>query len=303
MKVPHVLPYQGSKRKLANQILDLVDFKINTLYEPFAGSAAITIAAANIALAEKYIFGDKLEVISDLWELIINDPIAISQKYTAIWNNQLDDPTGYYYDIRSQFNESHDPCLFLYLAARCVKNAVRFNSSGEFNQGMDKRRLGTNPDKMTKEILKVSELLKHKTEIRKGDFSEIIKDALPSDLVYMDPPWQGTSNKANPRYAHLLDLDELIATFEDLNKRQIPYMVSFDGVCGDKSYGKDLPEHLKMKKLLLNAGRSTQSTLLGGNSITLESLYLSEAFLDKSNFNDHVSKTLSMSNPQLELVV
>lgn len=303
MKIPHVLPYQGSKRKLANQILDLVEFKINTLYEPFAGSAAITIAAANMGLAEKYIFGDKLEVISDLWDLIINNPVEISQKYKTIWNNQLDDPTSYYYDVRSQFNKSHDPCLFLYLAARCVKNAVRFNSSGEFNQGMDKRRLGTNPDKMTKEILKVSELLKNKSELRKGDFSEIIKDASPSDLVYMDPPWQGTSNKSNPRYAHLLDLDELIANFEDLNKRQIPYMVSFDGVCGDKSYGKDLPEHLKMKKLLLNAGRSTQSTLLGGNSITLESLYLSEAFLDKSNFNDHASKTLLMSNPQFELVV
>lgn len=303
MKVPHVLPYQGSKRKLANQILDLIDFKVNVLYEPFAGSAAITIAAANMGLAEKYIFGDKLEVISDLWDLIINNPVEISQKYKTIWNNQLDDPTTYYYDIRSQFNKSHDPCLFLYLAARCVKNAVRFNSSGEFNQGMDKRRLGTNPDKITQEIFKISELLKGNAELRKGDFSEIIKDASPNDLVYMDPPWQGTSNKSNPRYAHLLNLDELIANFEDLNKRAIPYMVSFDGVCGDKSYGKDLPEHLKMKKLLLNAGRSTQSTLLGGNSITLESLYLSEAFLERSNSNDHASKSLSMSNPQLELVV
>lgn len=283
MKIPHVLPYQGSKRKLANQILDLVDFEFDTLYEPFAGSSAITIASAYMNLGKRYIFGDKLEVISDLWKEVIENPVELSEKYRTIWNGQLEDPTEYYYHIRAEFNKSHDPCLFLYLAARCVKNAIRFNTLGEFNQGMDKRRLGTHPDKMEKQIIEVSNLLKNRSELRKGDFSEIIKDASSNDLIYMDPPWQGTSNKSNPRYAFLLNLDELIASFEDLNKRNVPYMVSFDGVCGDKSYGKDLPEHLKMKKLLLNAGRSTQSTLLGRSSITLESLYLSEAFLDRSN--------------------
>ena len=303
MKIPHVLPYQGSKRKLADQILRLVDFKVDTLYEPFAGSAAITIAAANKNKKKKYILGDKLEVISDLWEEVINNPHDVIEKYTSIWNSQLSDPTNYYYEIRNQFNQSHDPCQFLYLAARCVKNAVRFNTSGEFNQGMDKRRLGTHPDKMAKEIIRVSELLKSKSELRKGDFSKIIKDASANDLVYMDPPWQGTSNKTNPRYAFLLNLDELIANFEELNKRNVPYMVSFDGVCGDKTYGQDLPKHLKMKKLLLNAGRSTQSTLLGGNSVTLESLYLSEAFLNKSSSKGDVSDTLLRLDPQLQLVV
>lgn len=285
MKTPHVLPYQGSKRKLADQILSLVNFKVEKLYEPFAGSAAITIAASNMNLANKYIFGDKLEVISDLWQMVIDHPSIISEEYRIIWERQLSDPTNYYYEIREKFNSSHSPSLFLYLAARCVKNAIRFNHSGGFNQGMDKRRLGTHPNKMIKEIYSVSELLINKSEVRKGDFSKIIKDASENDLIYMDPPWQGTSHKSNPRYAHLLNLEELIASFEDLNKRNIPYMVSFDGICGDKTYGKDLPKHLNMKKLLLNAGRSTQSTLLGGNSITLESLYLSEAFIEKSNYH------------------
>ena len=58
-----------------------------------------------------------------------------------------------------------------------------------------------------------------------------------------------------------------------------------------------------MKKLLLNAGRSTQSTLLGGNSVTLESLYLSEAFLNKSSSKGDVSDTLLRLDPQLQLVV
>lgn len=278
IRVPHLLPYQGSKRKLANKILSYVDFKVNKLYEPFAGSAALTLAAANSGIAEKYIFGDKLEVLSDLWELVVNDPNQLANDYEKIWRNQLDNPNEYYNMIRKKFNENHEPSLFLYLAARCVKNAIRFNSLGEFNQGMDKRRLGTRPEKMKKEILLASSLLKNKCEIRKGDFREIIKDASSNDLIYMDPPWQGTSKKTNPRYAFLLDLNEFIESIEDLNNRNVPFIISFDGVCGDKKYGKDLPKHLELTKLVLDAGRSTQSTLLGENSVTLESLYLSKHF-------------------------
>lgn len=292
MSAPHVLPYQGSKRKLAPQILDLISFPVSRFYEPFAGSAAVTIAAAQKCLAEEYIIGDKLEPLSELWEMIVNEPHIISEQYTSIWNAQLDDPYQYYFEIRKRFNENPKAAEFLYLAARCVKNAIRFNSSGEFNQGVDKRRLGTKPTKMSKSIYEVSGILKNMTTVRRGDFREIIEDATSSDLVYMDPPWQGTSNKSNPRYAFLLNMDDLISGFEDLNKRDVPYMISFDGTSGDKEYGKDLPNHLGLKKLSLNAGRSAQATLLGKDSLTMESLYLSPAFEAKTNLFDLKESTV-----------
>ena len=46
MKLPHPIPYQGSKRNLADQILRLFPEQFESLIEPFAGSAAITIASA-----------------------------------------------------------------------------------------------------------------------------------------------------------------------------------------------------------------------------------------------------------------
>lgn len=292
MTKPHVLPYQGSKRKLAPQILDLIEFPVDRFYEPFAGSAAVTIAAAQQGLAQEYVIGDKLESLCELWEMIIYQPDLIAEQYKTLWNAQLDDPYEYYFEVRNQFNQQPAAAKFLYLAARCVKNAIRFNNSGEFNQGVDKRRLGTKPEKMSKSIQDVNSLLHDKTLVRSGDFKEIIKDATVDDLIYMDPPWQGTSNKTNPRYAFLLDLDELIHSFEDLNRREVPYIISFDGVCGDKAYGKDLPEHLGLKKLLLNAGRSTQATLLGKNDITMESLYLSPAFITKTSAHSELIDTV-----------
>lgn len=283
MSVPHVIPYQGSKRKLAPQILNYVQHEVKgTVYEPFAGSAAITLAAAASEIGSNYVIGDKFSPLIDLWELIIDKPDYVAENYLKIWNAQLNDPKGYFLEIREKFNESHDPVQFLYLVARCVKNAIRFNANGEFNQSADNRRLGMKPEKVSKESYAISQMLKGKTRTIAGDFMEVLKNAGPDDLVYMDPPWQGTSLKKDPRYAYLLDLDELVSGLDELNKRAVPYLLSFDGTCGDKSYGKELPKFLQLKKVGLNAGRSSQAILLGRDDVTIESLYISPAMVEKN---------------------
>lgn len=283
MRVPHVIPYQGSKRKLAPQILSYIQHEVTgTLYEPFAGSAAITLAAAASKIGSSYVIGDKFSPLVDLWELIINEPNYVAENYTQIWNAQLDDPRGHYIDIRNQFNKVQDPVQFLYLVARCVKNAIRFNSDGGFNQSADNRRLGMKPDKVHKESLAISSILRGKTTAVAGDFMTILEGAGPDDLVYMDPPWQGTSLKTNTRYAHLLDLDTLIEGLNNLNERRVPYLLSFDGTCGDKSYGKDLPSFLQLEKIDLHAGRSSQAILLGRDDVTVESLYISPSLAEKN---------------------
>jgi len=283
MSVPHVIPYQGSKRKLAPQILDYVQHEVKgTVYEPFAGSAAITLAAAASEIGNSYVIGDKFAPLIDLWELIINNPDYVADNYSKIWNAQLDDPKSYFLEIRKQFNEAQDPIQFLYLVARCVKNAIRFNANGEFNQSADNRRLGMKPEKVSRESHAISSILKGKASVIAGDFMEILKNAGPDDLVYMDPPWQGTSLKKDPRYAYLLDLDELVNGLAQLNERNVPYLLSFDGTCGDKSYGKELPEFLQLEKVGLNAGRSSQAILLGRDDVTIESLYISPAMSYKN---------------------
>lgn len=296
-KAPHVIPYQGSKRKLAGEILSYMNFEIDTLYEPFVGSGAITLAAAANQKAKKFVVADKLEPLTELWQLIINNHETLIEKYSKRWNEQLSDPATYYKKVRDDFNKNKSPSDLLYLVARCVKNAVRFNSSGEFNQGPDNRRLGLKPDKLKREATLMSKLLKDRIQIISGDFRDAISKATPNDLIYMDPPWQGTSGKRDPRYAYLLNLDELIEELENLNKRNIPYILSFDGTCGDKTYGAMLPEHLKLKKVGINAGRSSQATLLGRNDVTIESLYLSPALISKTQSTQH-EKTPS----QLELL-
>lgn len=282
-KVPHLIPYQGSKRKLAPAILENILFKsVDTFYEPFAGSAAVTLAAATNNIAEKYVISDKFEPLMSLWDLIINNPNYLYSEYRNIWVNQLEDPKNYFLAIRDEFNEEQDPVKLLYLIARCVKNSIRFNSNGDFNQSSDNRRLGMKPDKVKTEALAISFMLKGKITFKANDFMDVISTATPNDIVYMDPPWQGTSLRKDSRYAYTLNLESLISGMEFLNKKNVPFLLSFDGTCGDKEYGGELPKHLGLTKINLDAGRSTQATLLGRNQKTVESLYLSKGLLEKN---------------------
>jgi len=268
------IPYQGSKRSLAPRICQLIPNGIETFYEPFAGSAAITIYAATNNLAENFVIGDSFAVLIDLWEMIIERPTELSERYSEIWHEQLKNP-NHFNDVRAAYNENANPVQLLYLVARCVKNAVRFNKHGHFTQSADKRRTGMKPDKVTRTAHAVSKLLKGRVQLYKGDFEACVRDATPSDFVYMDPPYQGTSYGPDKRYAAQLERDTLIEALHGLDARSVPYVLSYDGRTGDKTYGDPLPDSVKAHMLEICAGRSSQATLNGSDAVTFESLYVS----------------------------
>lgn len=276
MSIPHPIPYQGSKRNLAKYILECIPKNSNKIIEPFAGSAAISIACSSSNIGKKYILNDLNQPLSRLIELIANKPEEVINLYTEVWNAQLEmDSVEHFYVIREEFNRTQEPVLLLYLLTRCVKNAVRYNDKGEFNQSPDKRRKGKNPKTMSKDIEGFSKLMSGKVEVLSKDYTEILDLATTEDLVYMDPPYQGTTG-ASKRYIQSLDFDKFVRALEKLNEREIPYIISFDGSTGNKVYGSGLPKHLELKRISLNAGVSSQSTLTGEPEQTTESLYLSK---------------------------
>ena len=56
--VPHPIPYQGSKRGLAPVILSYFPAHFARLVEPFAGSAAISLATAYRRLSDRFQIND-----------------------------------------------------------------------------------------------------------------------------------------------------------------------------------------------------------------------------------------------------
>ena len=276
LKLPHPIPYQGSKRSLAPLIGRYVPADIGTWYEPFAGSAAMALWAARHRNIRRIVLGDSLTPMMQLWAAVLSDPEGTAAQYAEIWTGQKPGDSAYFNRVRERFNQNQAPVDLLYLLCRCVKNAVRFNAKGNFTQSVDKRRLGMRPEKMYAAIKGAAELLRGRTEIRAGDWLNTLADAQPGDFCYMDPPYLGTSIGRDRRYAEWMTQERLVTGLQSLNTRHIRFALSYDGMCGDKEYGPALPSDLRMKRLFLHAGRSSQATLNGGTEETVESLYLSE---------------------------
>jgi DNA adenine methylase len=198
--MPQPIPYQGSKRNIAEQILAYFPQDVCTLIEPFAGSAAISVAAAHYKRARRFYLSDVNKPLMDLVEIIINRPQEIADEYEKLWLMQIGKERDFYDYVRNQFNITHKPEYLLYLLARCVKASIRYNTEGDFNQSPDNRRQGRRPMSMRQQIFAVSQLLRGKTTIQSGDYKAVSDIVSRSDLVYLDPPYQGTSQNRDPRY-------------------------------------------------------------------------------------------------------
>lgn len=278
---PQPFQYQGSKRLLAPRILGYLPDRMSRLVEPFAGSGALSIASARQGRSQEYWLNDANRPLSELLSLIVNEPEEIAGFYRSVWRDRTVDHLRHYYSVRDLFNRTNDPRLLLYLLARCVKSSVRYNDDGHFNQSPDKRRLGTTPARMRDNVMAVSMLLNGTSTFTAWDFREVLESVISDDVVYMDPPYQGVSGAHDHRYLSGTSFADFCAGLDCLNGRGVRYAVSYDGRAGNTAYGRTLPESLDLVRLEIEAGRSSQATLLGRNEITVESLYLSQPLAEE----------------------
>jgi DNA adenine methylase len=277
--LPHPIPYQGSKRNLAPKILALFPEGAQRIIEPFAGSAAVCLAALHHHQVSSVTLGDADAVLMRLWTEILNSPEDLANAYERLWTDQSGREREYYDYIRSEFNKSHRSDYYLYLLARCVKAAVRYNTNGDFNQSPDNRRKGAHPQTVRKHLLGAAQLLSNRCLLVCNDYRETLTSATSDDIVYLDPPYQGVCQRRDPRYKSKVAFDDFVEALQSLNERHISYIVSYDGRTGTKSHGKLLPQSLELLHLEIQAGRSAQATLLGRHISTIESLYLSPSLV------------------------
>lgn len=282
-KIPHLVQYQGSKRLLAPQILQYFPNRFDRLVEPFAGVAAVSIAAAAECRTNHFYINDLNAPLISMLSMAIENPSELIQVYHALWAEQFsygDDHVRHFYEVRERFNNGEQSAAnMLYLLARCVKGAVRYGKDGRFNQSPDKRRHGTSPETLSANVHAISKLLKGKTTFSALDYRAVLETVRPGDLVYLDPPYQGVTYGRDRRYCAGVSYAELIDALYVLNQKQVDYVVSYDGMRGSKHYGEELPCGLHCTKVLLNAGISAQSLLFGKKETTMEALYISNTLI------------------------
>ena len=99
----------------------------------------------------------------------------------------------------------------------------------------------------------------------------------------MDPPYQGVCGNRDSRYLSGINFDDFVLALERLNRKVAAFAISYDGKLGNKAFGKVLPERLNLKRIEIEVGRSSQSTLLGKEETDNRVIVLVAKFIHKLN--------------------
>lgn len=265
MKISPVIKWSGSKRSQAQEIIKQFG-EFDCYYEPFLGGGSV-MYALNPSNA---ICGDVCEPLIGLWNMVKNEPQEVIKYYSYEWNRLQKDGYEVYYDIRSRFNEKKSPLDLLFLSRTCVNGLIRFNADGEFNNSYHHTRKGINPTRFEKIVLDWNERISN-VQFMCGDYRETTITATRDDIIYLDPPYENTKG----RYYGTIDYAEFYNYLDSLNQRGIRYVLSFDGIRGNKEYKTGIPNELYVKKLLLPSGNSSFKKVMDkSNEQVYEALYL-----------------------------
>ncbi len=261
-----VIKWSGSKRIQSAKIKSYFPNIFNTYYEPFIGGGSILYTIK----PTKSICGDICKPLIDLWTEIRDNPHKLADGYANRWNRLQKEGHTAYYSIRDNFNAEKSPHDLLFLSRTCVNGLIRFNDKGEFNNSLHYSRPGIKPDSLKKIILDWSSRIQGTTFFA-DDYTITTATAKAGDIVYLDPPYFHTKG----RYFGAINYDKFFEYLADLNRRNIKYLLSFDGMRGNENYTIDLPKELYKRHELIPSGNSTFKKVINKETENVfESLYL-----------------------------
>ena len=125
-KAPHIVQYQGSKRILAPQILQFMPNRFNRLIEPFAGMAAISVAAAYENRTNSFHINDLNGPLVRMLQFAIEHPQELIDAYSKVWQEQFlygDDHVQHFYIVREKFNNGEES-LFSFCGWFCPSSLL-----------------------------------------------------------------------------------------------------------------------------------------------------------------------------------
>lgn len=264
-----VIKWSGSKRSQTETLKSFMPTSYHRYYEPFVGGGSMLYA-----VNPKYsIAGDICKPLINLWNAIKNLPNDIKEGYRIRWENLQKEGEEMYYDVREKFNrdpDNADPNDFLFLLRTCMNGLVRFNERGDFNTSFHIGRPGIHPDKMDVIIDDWNRRISN-TVFLCDDYRNVLYTATDEDIVYLDPPYLNTKGM----YGGYFDYQNLLECLDDMNRRNVRWMLSYDGKSGDNDKTVDVPKELYSRHEYVKSGVSSFKRIVKKEkAMVFESLYL-----------------------------
>lgn len=291
MKLSNIplIKWTGSKRSQSKEIIKYFPKNINTYYEPFCGSCAITyellnqIYLGNIS-CKQIICSDINVDLINFYNLFLRDKNIIFNEYEKLYNELInckiiDEKKQFYFNIRDYFNSlnynNDRTILFYWLLRTCYNGLIRYNKKGEFNSPYHLNRDGIKPNKL-KSIFDSWNFLINYFMVNGGvikfynkSYDDILNDLSQNDLIYLDPPYNDTKGM----YLNKFDNKIFFNKLTQLNNNNIKFILSYDGMRGDNDKTLDIPNFYK-RHIYIKSGQSSFSKLKNNNIDVFESLYL-----------------------------
>lgn len=272
-----VIKWSGSKRPIAQKIVDLFPKEIDTYYEPFCGGASVmrclldNVKEGNIKI-NNFICSDINNDLINLWNVIKTSPEAVFSHYNKLWYelNSTEDKAvkrAYFERIRDRLNKEHNPLDFIFILRVTTNGMPRYNGKGEFNNSFHITRNGIKPETFKKIVFEWSELLNtYNVGFECRSFNTTIPNS--NDFVFADPPYANTKGM----YFGGFDNNSL---FEWLRGLKCKWIMTYDGKSGEVDNTYNVPEELYKEHLYLKSGNSSFKRTIGksNDSIVYESLY------------------------------
>ena len=252
-----VIKWSGSKRKIALNLSKLLPSD-GRYFEPFIGGGAVLGALG----PRESTASDVIPELVDLWLAIRDKPEALADSYENDWKSlQLVGHT-HFYEVRDRFNQNRRPEDLLFLSRTCVNGLIRFNKMGGFNNSFHHTRPGISPLTL-REVIHDWSVRVSKTKFIATDYEETLREAKAGDTVYLDPPYAATKGRYLP---NSMDLDRFWSVLEQLNKRGVYWVLSYDGHAGDRDYSSALarPTELAKRRMMVRVGSSPFPRVMNG---------------------------------------
>ena len=224
--------WAGGKRQLLSILAQHIPKKFEVYFEPFLGGGAFFfhLISQNNSLKCN---------VSDLNSNLILSYVTIRDRVEELIlaleihsKNYFKNPKQYYYQVRESNpkNQIDKVSRLIFLNKTCFNGLYRVNSKGKFNVPLGKY---TNPNIVNREnLLAVSYALQSKDiSIKCQDFTKALENAQKNDFIYLDPPYQPTSDTSyftsytDENFGYK-DQQRLLAEFEKLDSRGCKVMFS-----------------------------------------------------------------------------
>ena len=197
MTLKPLVKWAGGKTDL----LPIIEEKVNSVWQKnsrffdvFAGGASV--AFNFVEKFQKMYINDANKELVNLYSVVRDHPDLLMKFLDDHLKNHSKE---YFYSVRNWDRTDRflmlDPvekaARTLYLNKTCYNGLYRVNSKGEFNVPIGSRKPKSLYDKNN--LLNVSHFLRS-ASITNLDYYEVIQEAQPGDIVYLDPPYDKVSD-------------------------------------------------------------------------------------------------------------